>query len=140
MKFEFFRQKLENVVNKKLHSILLPFLIFLKNLKTSKHWLILHSFFLNVFLYQSRTIIFNLYKNQNNFNTNENIFKKIFQSFYQMNKLKIVLKNAQTLQQCVGVVTYYFQFQTFEIVLHTYKTDEKFETFFFKNLRLPFQK
>lgn len=57
-----------------------------------------------------------------------------------MNKLKIVLKNAQTLQQCVGVVTYYFQFQTFEIVLHTYKTDEKFETFFFKNLRLPFQK
>jgi len=111
MKFEFFRQKLENVVNKKLHSILLPFLTFLKNLNTTKHWLILH------FFYQSRTIIFNLYiKNQNNFNTNENIKKKFFQSIYQMNELKIVLKNCTNLTTMCRT---YFQFQTFEIVLHT---------------------
>lgn len=112
MKFEFFRQKLENVVNKKLHSILLPFLIFLKNLKTSKHWLILQYFF-----YQSRTIIFNLYKKTKIiFNTNENILKKIFQSFYQMNKLKIVLKNAQTLQQCVGLIS---NFKLLKLYYHT---------------------
>jgi len=100
MKFEFFRQKLENVVNKKLHSILLPFLIFLKNLKTSKHWLIL------LFFYQSRTIIFNLYKKTKKFSTPTKIFKKkYFNHLYQMNKLKIVLKNAQTLQQCVGLIS-----------------------------------
>jgi len=45
MKFEFFRQKLENVVNEKLHfrqsCLYYVFDLILRNLKTSKHWLIL---------------------------------------------------------------------------------------------------